>query len=80
MKPNKSITVFRGIALIHNLIDGLLDCLKNEQFGIGKLVPEPANSFSQLHSKPNLLKGKSYTQFFRDVLPQHFVFFNNYSG
>ena len=76
MKQNKPIIDPRDITLIHNLTNRVLDNLKNEQIGIADLVPEPGNNRSQFHRKLKLLKGKSISQYFRDIRLEEAIGFN----
>ena len=53
--------------LLKKLTDTVLENLKNEQFGVQELSEHAGISRSHLHRKLKLLKGKSVSQFIREV-------------
>src|SRR5690606_34290729 len=53
--------------LLRKLTDAVKENLENEQFGVTELSEAVAISRFQLHRKLKLLKGKSVSQFIRDV-------------
>lgn len=57
----------RDAVLLRKLTDAVKDNLENEQFGVTELSEAVAISRFQLHRKLKLLKGKSVSQFIRDV-------------
>ncbi len=54
-------------ALLQQLTEAVLDNLDNEQFGVEDLSEQIGISRSHLHRKLKLLKGKSVSQFIREV-------------
>ncbi len=52
---------------LRNLTKTVLDNLENEQFGVEELASQTGISRSHLHRKLKLLKGKSVSQFIREV-------------
>jgi len=54
-------------AFLQKLTDTVLANLENEQFGVEELSEQVGISRSQLHRKLKLLKGKSVSQFIREV-------------
>lgn len=54
-------------AFLQKLTDTVLENLENEQFGVEDLSRKISISRSQLHRKLKLLKGKSVSQFIREV-------------
>lgn len=57
----------RDTVLLRKLTDAVKENLENEQFGVTELSEAVAISRFQLHRKLKLLKGKSVSQFIRDV-------------
>lgn len=57
----------RNHVFLKKLTDTVLENLENEQFGVQELSEEAGVSRSQLHRKLKLLKGKSVSQFIREV-------------
>lgn len=57
----------RDTVLLKKLTDAVMANLENEQFGVSELSEAVAVSRFQLHRKLKLLKGKSVSQFIREV-------------
>lgn len=57
----------RDELFLKKITDAVLDNLQNEQFGVSELSDAVAISRFQLHRKLKLLKGKSVSQFIREV-------------
>ena len=57
----------RDEVFLNKLTEAVLNNLENEQFGVTELSESVAVSRFQLHRKLKLLKGKSISQFIREV-------------
>ncbi len=65
MKPPNELS--QDDALLQQLVQTVLQNLENEQFGVEDLSEQVGMSRSHLHRKLKLLKGKSVSQFIREI-------------